>query len=249
MAAIAGAMVSGVAFASPIEMFLTSGTQSTSLLIGNTGTPSSVSFTGSLNGWTIESGTGGTSYAPNEVGLDLQGYLVTCADAGCSTSPLTVLISAIGFSVPITLNQFQLGLSGTASGGTVTTAAYYDTANGYFCNADADDHDHDGDQDRDDGYQHHDRDDTGNDCGSSNLIGSLSLSGTSNGISVNGGPDPIRSYSLTIVDTFSAGGGLDPSYSVNTTLTSVPEPGTLALFGAGLLGCVLFSRRRRARPS
>ena len=33
------------------------------------------------------------------------------------------------------------------------------------------------------------------------------------------------------------------------SITTVPEPGTLALFGAGLLGCALFIARRRARQS
>jgi hypothetical protein len=65
-----------------------------------------------------------------------------------------------------------------------------------------------------------------------------------------GGPDTIRSYSLTITDTFSASDGGDPSYSVDTTVTqAVPEPGTLALFGAGLLGCALVVSRRRRVPS
>lgn len=34
---------------------------------------------------------------------------------------------------------------------------------------------------------------------------------------------------------------------MSITTSSVPEPGTLALFAAGLLGCVLFVSRRRAR--
>lgn len=230
IAGIAGAMISGTAFAGPIEMFLTSGGQTTSVIIGNTDTPSSVSYTGTFNGWTITAGTGGTSYSPDLnslIGLDLGGYTATCVGVGgCSSDPLTVVISATGFTTPIGTDDALLEFSGNVHGGTVTTSAYYDTADTYFCNGD---------------------DTASNDCGSGNLIGSLTLGSGSGGMSVWGGPDTIRSYSLTIIDTFSAGAGGDPSYSVDTTLT-VPEPGTLALFGAGLLGCALIiGRRRRAR--
>lgn len=256
IAASAAALCGGTALAGPIEMFLSSGNQSTPLLIGGNGTPSSVSYIGTLNGWTIEQGTGGTSYSPNQVGLTLGDYVVTCAGAGCSSSSLTVVISATGFSVPITSNQFQLGLSGDVSGGTITTSAYYDTANQYFCSGDTDDQDHDrgrGDEQHDDhvdhDVQHEGAGSAMNQCGASNLIGSLTLSGPSTGITVNGGPDPIRSYSLTVSDSFSFAGALDPSFQVKSTLTKVPEPGTLALFGAGLLGVLVLARRRRTRQS
>jgi hypothetical protein len=251
IAASAGVLCGGTALANPIEMFLSSGNQSTQLLIGNNGTPSSVSYVGTLNGWTIEQGTGGTSYAPNQVGLNLSDYVVTCAGAGCSKSSLTVVISATGFTVPINLNQFQLGLSGNVAGGTITSSAYYDTSNQYFCGHDPDDQDHDHGLGDDEHQFHHDHDESGgsvrNQCGASNLIGSLTLSGPSTGITVNGGPDPIRSYSLTVADSFSFAGALDPSFQVTSTLTNVPEPGSLALFGAGLLGMVVLARRLRTR--
>lgn len=229
---IAGAMSAGTASAGPIEMFLTSGGQTTTVLIGDTGDPSSVSFSGTLNGWTITSGTGGTSYSPGlntAIGIDLGGYTATCVGVGgCSKDPLTIAISATGFTTPIDTNGFLLEFSGNVHGGQVTTSAYWDTANTYFCNSD---------------------NSAWNDCGSSDLIHTLTLGNGSGSMWALGGPDTIRSYSLTVIDTFSAGGGIDPSYSVDTTLTqAVPEPGTLALFGAGLLGCALVvSRRRRAR--
>ena len=251
IAASAGVLCGGIAHAGPIEMFLSSGNHSTPLLIGSNGSPSSVSYIGTLNGWSIMHGTGGTSYAPNQVGLNLSDYVVTCSGAGCSNSSLTVVISATGFSVPISLNQFQLGLSGAVEGGTITTSAYYDTANQYFCSGDTDDQDRDHGRGDDHHHHHHDHDESGgsarNQCGASNLIGSLTLSGSSSGITVNGGPDPIRSYSLTVADTFSFAGPLDPSFEVKSTLTQVPEPGTLGLFGAGLLGFVMLGRRGRAR--
>lgn len=231
IAAIAGAMTAGTAFAGPIEMFLTSGAQTTMVLIGNTGNPSSVSFNGTFNGWTITSGTGGTSYSPDldsSIGIDLGGYTATCvAVGGCSSDPLTIAISATGFTTPIDTKGFLMEFSGNVHGGSVTSSAYWDTANTYFCNS---------------------ANTASVDCGSADLIGSLTLNGTG-AESVLGGPDTIRSYSITVIDTFSAGGGSDPSYSVDTTVTqAVPEPGTLALFGAGLLGCAwMLGRRRRGR--
>jgi hypothetical protein len=232
IASVAGAMCIGTAHAGPIEMFLSSGGQTTTVLIGNTGDPSSVSFSGTLNGWTITSGTGGTSFSPDlttAIGIDLGGYTATCVGVGgCSKDPLTIAVSATGFTQPIDTNGFLLEFSGNVHGGEVSTSAYWDTANTYFCNS---------------------GNTAANDCASSDLIGSMTLGNGSNSWSTLGGPDTIRSYSLTIVDTFSAGGGLDPSYSVDTTVTqAVPEPATLALFGAGLLACaVVVSRRRRAR--
>ncbi len=234
MASVAGAMFAGTAFAGPVEMFLTSGGQTTTVLIGSTGDPSSVSWSGTINGWTITAGTGGTSYSPGlntAVGIDLGGYTATCVGVGgCSKDPLTIAVSATGFTTPIDSNGFLMEFSGNVHGGQVTSSSYWDTANTYFCNSGGG---------------------AANDCGSSDLIHTLTLGNGTGSNSALGGPDTIRSYSLTVVDTFSAGRGGDPSYSVDTTVTqAVPEPATLALFGAGLLGCAfVVGRRRRARQS
>jgi hypothetical protein len=231
-ATVAGALCGATAFAGPVEMFLTSGGQTTSILVGNTGDPSSISYSGTINGWTITAGTGGTSYAPGlntAVGIDLGGYTATCVGVGgCSKDPLTIAVSATGFTTPIDTDGFLMEFSGNVHGGEVTSSAYWDTANTYFCNAGSG---------------------AADDCGSSDLIHTMTLGNGTGSSSALGGPDTIRSYSLTVVDTFSAGLGGDPSYSVDTTVTqAVPEPGTLALFGMGLLGCaVVVSRRRRAR--
>jgi len=240
IAALAGTLAAGTALAGPIEMVITSGTLSSPLLIG-IGNPSSVAVPSStnggmtLNGWFISKQTGGTSYSPflnSTVGLDLASYAVTCSGqtaTGCSQDPLTIAVSATGFTTPVGRNGFQMEFSGNANGGgTATTTAYVDSLNGgnsYFCN------------------------DTGaatlaNDCGASNLIGSLSLSTKSGGGSMIGGPATTGPYSLTIVDTFSTNPN-GVSYSADTSLVQAPEPGTLAMFGAGLLGCALFINRRR----
>ncbi|MGC8519550.1 MAG: PEP-CTERM sorting domain-containing protein [Steroidobacteraceae bacterium] len=238
IAALAGTMAVGTAFAGPIEMVISSGAYSTSLLVGNSGLPSTVAYTGSLNGWDINSNTGGTSYSPfvNQlVGIDLGGYTVTCSGipgTGCSSDPLTIAISATGFTTPISPNGFQMQFSGNVNGGVANTQAFFDTMNNggnYFCN--------------DTGSTM-----LGSQCGWSNMIGSLTLTQPSLGITAIGGPigSTIRSYSLTVVDTFSTSStGFDPSYSVDTTLVQAPEPGALAMFAAGLLGCALFINRRR----
>jgi PEP-CTERM motif len=232
IASVAGAMSIGTAFAGPIEMFLSSGGKTTTVLIGNTGDPSSVSYSGTLNGWTITAGTGGTSYSPGldtMIGIDLGGYTATCvAVGGCSKDPLTIAVSATGFTTPIDTNGFLMEFSGNVHGGSVTSSAYWDTADTYFCNSGSS---------------------AWVGCGSDDLIHSMTLGNGTGSESALGGPDTIRSYSLTVVDTFSEGLGGDPSYSVDTTVTqAVSEPATLALFGAGLLGCAfVVSRRRRAR--
>ena len=50
-----------------------------------------------------------------------------------------------------------------------------------------------------------------------------------------------------IIATITAGGTVSNSYSANFTATGVPEPGTISLFGAGLIGLGLLQRRRRAK--
>ena len=214
----------------PVELMISSGASSNTMLVqGN----SSVAtfFAGfnsstTINGWSIN--VVATSSAPTVTGLfglDLSSLAVTCAQyAGCSGDPLTIAMSATGFSTSIGPDGLVGGFGGSAIGGTATSTAYYDTNNNYFCTSGS-----------------------GMGCTASNEIGTASLHGTVGGTFL-GGPvtNTIRSYSLTIVDTFATNSNsLDPTYSADTTLTQAPEPGALAMFAAGLLGCALFINRRR----
>lgn len=83
--------------------------------------------------------------------------------------------------------------------------------------------------------------------------------GSSNGMPTNGKPTFILtstggngaysggSYTLQLIDQFSGGctGSNCVEYSTDSSIVPTPEPGTLAIFGAGLLGCALFINRRR----
>lgn len=240
IAALAAAtMAASPAFAGPIEVFLQSGT-ATATVIGSTptaGSPSIATYatTTALNGWTVA--LTAISYAPTlniNAGIDLGGVASTCvaAGGGCSTDPLSIVISAPGFNQVIGENGFLLQYGGTINSGALTTSAWWDTSGSYFCNPS----------------------DPGNpstNCGPSNLIGTLNLSSGSTGATLTGGPDPIRSYSLTVAAAFSTGTSAvpDPFYSFDTGVVQASEPGSLALFGAGLLGCLALGRRRRSRQS
>lgn len=242
---LASAMTASMAFASPIgtgpvEVFLQSGAV-TALITGTTptvGSPSTAMYQNvNLNGWLV--GITAISYSPTlntTAGIDLGGFAATCVPTSteCSSNPLLIAVSAPGFNQVIGANGFLLQYGGTVNGGALSTSAWWDTSESYFCNPS-------------------NPSNPGNpatNCGSSNLIGTLTLGSGSTGTTLTGGPDPIRSYSLTVSDTLGVNGGLDPFYSFDTSVVqAVPEPGTLALFGAGLFGCLMLERRRRARQS
>ena len=242
-AALCSPLVIGSAFATvatvgsvgPIELMIMSGGSSNTVLYS--GSPTYLNYSAgygqkaplaAINGWSVN--VTGTSSAPSInslFGLDLASLAVTCSGQkwGRSADPLTLAISATGFTTSIGPDGLQGGFGGSAIGGVATSTAYYDLNNNYFCNSTTT---------------------AGMDCGGTNEIGTASLSGAVGG-SFLGGPtlSTIRSYSVTIVDTFAANNLGDPTYSVDTTVTQAPEPGTLAMFGAGLLGCALFINRRR----
>jgi hypothetical protein len=182
------------------------------------------SYTNSdLNGWDVSYFVPeSNSPSTQPWGLDLGGFTTACMNSsGCGA--LTVSISATGFTTPVGANEFGTTLGGALTGsGSVMQTAYWGASNQLW-------------------------DESG-------TIGTL----TSLGSTVGGGPAPamdMSAYSLTLVDTFNATCTKSncASFSIDgdiTGVSTVPEPGTLALFGAGLLGCGLFvSRRRRARQS
>jgi hypothetical protein len=73
-------------------------------------------------------------------------------------------------------------------------------------------------------------------------LNSLTITGFGTS-SVNGGAGTPISFSLTTQNTGGGVGGTNVSYS--GTIATVPLPGTLALFGSGLVGLIALGRKRK----
>ena len=234
-----GLAAAGTALAMPIELTATSGTgPGTTVLLPNSGGGGTVSYSNAnFNGWDIKIALG-ISDSPSLTGGALD--LTTVANCLTTCSALTIAVSDIGFTVPLTANGLSSGLSYTTLGNpaTITQWAYMDTGNKYFGSTDPN-----AMSDFHGAY----------DPTTASLIGMVTVNGAQpNAVSGDGGSSASGPYSLTLVDQFcsdpvgasgTCNGGV--AFSSDGGITA-PEPGSLALFGAGLLGCALFVGRRRA---
>ncbi|MGH8229055.1 MAG: PEP-CTERM sorting domain-containing protein [Steroidobacteraceae bacterium] len=219
LAVAIGVGAAGTALATPIELTVASGTSpGMSILLPGTG--SLVSYSNaSFEGWNISFAIG-TSKSPSAAlgGLDLSTETAACFAASCD--PLTIAISDVGFMTPLGPNGLATGLADLDGGATsgIKQWAYMDTSNSYFARA--------------------------------TLIGALAVDGSQEASAI-GGSAASGPYSLTLVDQFcSDPPGSDGTCAGGLSFQSVgnitaPEPGGLALFGAGLLGFALFASRRR----
>lgn len=169
-----------------------------------------------FGGWDIKL-TLGDSNSPSlqPYGLDLSSLTAECSMKG-GCSSLTIAISDTDFAGPLSAGGLATSMSGLVTGpGTVTQWAYVDSTDTYF--------------------------------GKGSLIGTFSRTGPGivSGTAVGGGGSA-GPFSLTLIDTLSGCSGRGcATFSLDNDIVAAPEPGTLALFGAGLLGCALFVGRRR----
>ena len=234
--AVAIGLSAGTALATPIELTATSGTgPSTSILLPGSGDQVSYS-NADFNGWNIRIAMG-FSNSPSLASGALD--LTTVANCLTTCNPLTIAISDIGFTTPLAPNGLATGLSDTALGGSasITQWAFMDTANTYFGSTDPN-----ASSDFGGAY----------DASTASLIGTVTVNGGGAGSSADGGSGAAGPYSLTLVDQFcSDPAGANGTCAGGTSFSSdgaitAPEPGGLALFGAGLLGAALFAGRRRA---
>ncbi len=217
-----GLLATATAFASPMQLELTSGTQSTGILMYSASgcaagvvvcQPNGLQYSNlNFNGWTIYV-AGGASNSPtlSPFGIDINSLTATCNSGNCGSDNLVISISDTGFTTNPLPGTVGLSLT-SSSTGKVTQQAYGLSSNGYF--------------------------------DMSNPLGGLqTVSGDGSSFESTGMTDVAAPYSLTLVDTLWAGSG--NSYSTDGRITQTPEPGALAMFGAGLLGCALFINRRR----
>jgi PEP-CTERM motif len=238
LAVAIGMAAFSTALATPIELTVTSGSGAgSSILLPNTGGSSTIIYDNSdFNGWDISLAFGQSRSPALALGaLDLTTAAANCLAASCD--PLTIAISDIGFTTPVGPSGLNTSLSNNQLGASsmVTQWAYADTSNTYFGSTDLN-------AATDFGGAY--------DSSTATLIGTLTVDGLGSGFRVGGG-SLTGPYSLTLVDQFcsnpagsngTCSGGL--SFSTDGAIT-VPEPGTLALFGAGLLGCAFIVGRRR----
>jgi|ERR1039458_463005 hypothetical protein len=183
--------------------------------------PGTDTVSGTLGGWTI-SITSGTSYSPNDVpfGLDLTSLTATCVAGGlCDLHPLDVQFSDINFSPANP--SFSTTYSNTQNGaGSTSESAYFSNCGATCSNA--------------------------NLFAETNLIGTLGPWNGSNVGTKTGGAGSVAPYSLTLDQMFTATGTGAVSFSVDGSVSSVPEPGAVMLFGTVLALC---ASRLRRRPS
>lgn len=213
------AMTAGTALAGPLETTLSSNGQTISGLTFYVGAGTTGYSTSNFMGWafTTKLTNSGSSPALTSFGVNLSNTYASCQNtSGCA--PLTVAFSGVGFTSSVA--DFGTSLTNAQTGtGKVVQQAYYDPSNTYF--------------------------------GMSNtIVGSaFGLNGSGTTSMIGGGPvdGAVSPYSLTLVDTFSDActSTSCATFQIGTDVVgNVPEPGTLALFGAGLLGLALFLRRR-----
>ena len=247
-----GVMAIGTALANtmanPMELTVTSGTGNNAsfLYIGSPstlGTTSTVLWYGSWKGWAINLAFGST-YSPaiDPYGLDLSSVTADCSTSSCA--PLALAISQIGFTASTGMNGLMSYMSNTSKSASdvITQSAYVDYGNSYFGSSDSN-------APMDFGGVYSQQ--------ASEIGNTFSVHGLNTGSTVGGGNQMGSPYSLTLVDYFcsspytSATSGMNSSCSGNLSfssdgqVTSASEPGALAIFGAGLLGCALFINRRR----
>jgi len=199
------------------SLILTSGSSSITV----PGAGSSVTYSNlNFNGWKV-SIVFGDSNSPALVpyGIDLTSLTATCTTAQCSTGALDIFLSDTGFTQPVAAGGFINTFSSTQTGtaASATQNAWVSTLNTLFG--------------------------TGSSIGT---VVPLTGAGFVGGAAQGGSAAGPGAYALTIEDIFSAG-GQSASFSADGNITSVPEPASVALFGAAL--ALVASRLRRRKQA
>lgn len=186
-----------------------------------TSTDGSVGFSGILGDFSLNIATGVGSPNSPEGTLDLNSIdVVPTNNTACSSSApcvLQLLLTETGITPPFgNGSPFAISWGGTQAAGTVSFSGYVDPGNAAF--------------------------------GTTDSLGSLSSTSKSNNFGFSGGFNNGQfiglsgPYSITELVTISVNGPGTTSF--DATVSPVPEPGSLLLLGAGLLGVTSTIRKK-----
>ena len=167
-----------------------------------------------FDGWVIAV-AGGLSSSPSlsPFGLDAFSLTAYCLPgAGCNTNNLTITLSSNGFT-QVPTNGFLESFSGVVASGSASQSGYFSTGN---CLVPL------------------------GGC-TTTLIGTLGPFSGAFGTSISGGSAGPNPYSLTLVQTITAG---SLGVSLDGQIGQVPEPASLLLLGGALCGVGFFVRRK-----
>ena len=214
--------------AESIQLRVTDGTTSVTISDNGPGDAAgmltgAISWTGSVGAWNlvVDVGTGSAVLGPGH--MDLTYNATSTSGTG---SALTMILSQTG-TTP-SFPGWGTSIGGTLNGGitSVSYSAYASSSNSFFACSPIN---------------------PGIMCDSAGTQIGSTLTATSSPYALtNGGPISglTTPYSLTEVLRIQGNGNAPAQATGDATLTPVPEPTTLALMGAGLVGLVMVKRKR-----
>lgn len=218
-----------VAVLAGLVLLLSSGAyaDTVGIALGGNGGPIAASITsptGSLSlpptsifAWTISGTVFGTPPAGAEP--NLEGFTVDASDTSAGLTSLQVYVTEGGLTSPTGVNTFLSGLTSNLLLGNITSvteSTFVDTGNGLFTTT----------------------------CGTCSLLSTQTFTGI--GSVTIGAATPSLSAPYSETELFNIVASGVGTVQDTITISNAPEPGTLTLFGSGLIGLAGLLRRKLA---